>query len=176
MHYSAYKNAEKFRTNYLPSDISNLRIIDIGSYDVNGTLRPIFDSGYYIGLDMEKGPNVDIVSKANDIPFKDSYFDVVLSSSCFEHDDFFWETFLEMCRVLKPGGFMYIQAPSNGPYHGWPGDNWRFYIDSWKSLSKWGFKNGYKIDLIESYIDTTTQDPNSKRIWDDSIGIFKMQD
>lgn len=175
MHHSAYKNAEKFRIDYLPEDISGLRVIDIGSYDVNGTLKPIFKSGNYTGLDMEMGPNVDVVAKANDIPFKDSYFDVVLSSSCFEHDDFFWETFLEMCRILKPGGFMYIQAPSNGPYHGWPGDNWRFYIDSWKALSKWGVKKGYNIELLDSYIDTTTPDPNTQRIWNDSIGIFKMQ-
>ena len=123
MHYSAYFNAEKFYKKYCEKNIQTKKVLDVGSYDVNGTLKPIFEKGNYIGLDMEKGPNVDVVSNAHEIPFQDNHFDIVLSSSCFEHDDMFWETFLEMCRVLKPGGYMYLQAPQNGPYHGWPGDN-----------------------------------------------------
>jgi hypothetical protein len=89
----------------------------------------------------------------------------------------FWVSFQEMCRVLKPGGYMYIQAPSNGPYHGWPGDNWRFYIDSWKALEKWGKKLGYDIELIEHYIDETTPHHPSEsfRIWNDSIGIYRKK-
>jgi hypothetical protein len=82
-----------------------------------------------------------------------------------------------MCRVLKPGGYMYVQAPSNGPYHGWPGDNWRFYIDSWKALEKWGKKLGYDIELVEHYIDETTPAPPSEgpRFWNDSIGIYRKK-
>ena len=156
MHHSAYVNAEKFYHKYCEHGIENKKILDVGSYDVNGTMKPIFKKCQYIGLDMEDGPNVDIVSDAHNIPFQNSYFDIVLSSSCFEHDDMFWETFLEMCRVVNDGGYLYVQAPSNGPYHGWPGDNWRFYIDSWKALEKWGKKNGYDIELVEHYIDETT--------------------
>ena len=176
MHYSAYINAEKFKNKYIDK-INNKKILDIGSYDVNGTMKPIFDEGNYIGLDMEKGPNVDVVSDAHNIPFQNEYFDVVLSSSCFEHDDMFWETFLEMCRVVNHGGYLYIQAPSNGPYHGWPGDNWRFYIDSWKALEKWGRKNNYDIELIDHYIDETTPpSPNEgDRIWNDSVAIYRKR-
>jgi cephalosporin hydroxylase len=176
MHHSAYINAEKFKNKYI-DNIKNKKILDIGSYDVNGTMKPIFNEGVYIGLDMEKGPNVDVVSDAHNIPFQNEYFDVVLSSSCFEHDDMFWETFLEMCRVVNPGGYLYIQAPSNGPYHGWPGDNWRFYIDSWKALERWGRKNNYDIELIDHYIDETTPpSPNEgDRIWNDSVAIYRKK-
>lgn len=175
MHYSAYANAEKFYEKYCKINIENKKILDVGSYDVNGTMKPIFEKGQYVGLDMEEGPNVDIVGVSHDIPFEQDEFDIVISSSCFEHDDMFWVSFQEMCRVLKPGGYMYIQAPSNGPYHGWPGDNWRFYIDSWKALEKWGKKLGYDIELVEHYIDETTPDPTYPRIWNDSIGIFKKK-
>jgi cephalosporin hydroxylase len=177
MHNSAYINAEKFYNKYCESGISDKKILDVGSYNVNGTMKPIFDKGQYIGLDMENGDNVDIVGSSHDIPFKDEYFDIVISSSCFEHDDMFWVSFIEMCRVLKKGGYMYIQAPQNGPYHGWPGDNWRFYIDSWKALEKWGIKMGWDIELVESYIDTTTPPSESEgnRIWNDSIGIYRKK-
>lgn len=174
MHHSAYVNAEKFAKKYFP-DLTGKKILDVGSYDVNGTMKPIFQQGDYIGLDMEKGPNVDVVSDAHDIPFQNNLFDIVISSSCFEHDDMFWITFLEMCRVVKPGGYMYIQAPSNGPYHGWPGDNWRFYIDSWKALEKWGKHAGHNIELVEHYIDETTPPSESEgnRVWNDSVAVYR---
>ena len=178
MHHSAYLNAENFYHKYCESGIENKKILDVGSYDVNGTMKPIFERGQYIGLDMESGPNVDVVGISHDIPFKNDTFDIVISSSCFEHDDMFWISFHEMCRVLKPGGYMYIQAPSNGPYHGWPGDNWRFYIDSWKALEKWGKKLGFDIDLIEHYIDETTPPHISEgsRIWNDSVAVYRKKD
>ena len=172
MHTSAYKNTEKFYKKYCVENIETKKIIDVGSYSVNGSVRPIFEKGQYIGVDMSEGPNVDIVANANNLPFNDNEIDIVVSISCFEHDDMFWVTFLEMCRVLKVGGHIYINAPSNGPYHGHPGDNWRFYKDSWKSLEKWGKLNGYNIELLESYIDTELSKTHGE-MWDDSIGIFK---
>jgi cephalosporin hydroxylase len=177
MHYSAYVNAQKFYEKYCYQNIENKKILDVGSYDVNGTMKPIFEQGQYIGLDMEKGPNVDIVGKSHEIPFIDNFFDIVISSSCFEHDDMFWVSFKEMSRVLKPGGYMYIQAPQNGPYHGWPGDNWRFYADSWRALEKWGKSLGYEVELVESYIDEKTPAPDYEggRIWNDSIGIYRKR-
>jgi cephalosporin hydroxylase len=176
MHHSAYVNAEKFAKKYIPN-LEGIKILDVGSYDVNGTMKPIFERAQYVGLDMEAGPNVDVVGVSHDIPFGKDEFDVVISSSCFEHDDMFWISFQEMCRVLKPGGYMYIQAPSNGPYHGWPGDNWRFYIDSWKALEKWSERLGYEIELVEHYIDETTPAPSyeGNRIWNDSIGIYRKK-
>jgi SAM-dependent methyltransferase len=177
MHHSAYVNAEKFYHKYCEDNIENKKILDVGSYDVNGTMKPIFQKGQYIGLDMEQGPNVDIVGVSHEVPFEKDEFDIVISSSCFEHDDMFWISYQEMCRVLKPGGYMYVQAPSNGPYHGWPGDNWRFYIDSWKALEKWGKTLGYEMELIDHYIDETTPPHPSEgpRFWNDSIGIYRKK-
>lgn len=166
MHTTAQQNAQKFYDKYCQHDIENKTILDVGSYDLNGTLKPMFQKGKYTGLDMAEGPNVDIVAPSSKMPIENESFDIILSTSCFEHDDFFWLTFLEMCRVLKKDGLIYINAPSSGPYHGHPGDNWRFYKDSWISLEKWGKMNNYNIELIESYIDNSGE-------WKDSIGIFK---
>lgn len=168
MHPSAYLHAQKFYEKYCTDGIEHKSILDVGSYDVNGTLRPIFAFGKYFGLDMACGPNVDIVAESHNIPLDDNSFDIVVSSSCFEHDDMFWVTFLEMCRVVKSGGYIYIQAPSSGPYHAHPVDNWRFYKDSWAALARWAIKNNYNIQLVESYIDNNASDG-----WHDSIGIFR---
>ena len=166
MHISAYKNCTSFYEEFCKKAIEKLKVVDFGSYDVNGCLKPIFKEHDYIGIDMAEGRNVDIVCTNDNTPFENDSIDVILSSSSFEHDDFFWMTFLEMCRITKPGGLIYINAPSAGPYHAHPGDNWRFYADSWKALAKWADKNNYKIELLKSYIDKSEQ-------WCDSVGIFR---
>jgi hypothetical protein len=167
MHPTAFLNCQMFYNEYL-KDTSGLTVVDFGAYDVNGTLKPIFTNCNYIGIDMCEGPNVDIVCNGNETPFEDNSVEVVTSSSNFEHDDCFWMTFLEMCRIIKVDGYIYVNAPSTGPYHGYPGDCWRFYKDSWKALEKWGLRNNYKIKLVESYIHN-----DESCMWQNSVGIFK---
>ena len=62
---------------------------------------------------MEADPSVDIVTPPGDkLPFGDSYVDLIVSTSCFEHDPCFWMTFKEMTRIIKPSGYIYINAPT----------------------------------------------------------------
>ncbi|MEW9672171.1 methyltransferase domain-containing protein [Ammoniphilus sp. 3BR4] len=118
-----------------------LKILDIGSMDVNGTYKPLFNvSGWsYFGCDLEKGKNVDIVL-AGMYDWKNiesESFDVVISGQCFEHVEYFWITMLEITRVLKENGICCIIAPSSGPEHRFPVDCWRFYPDGFRSLAKY---------------------------------------
>lgn len=182
MHDTAYNNATNFYKKYCQNNMKDLMIdifkyrivLDFGSLDVNGTLKPIFINDNklykYIGIDQMAGENVDLVCSTHKVPLSDNYADTIVSSSCFEHDDMFWLTFLEMCRLIKGGGYIYINAPSNGPYHPYPVDNWRFYKDSWSALAKWGNYNNYSVCLVESYIDEKL---SSDGDWYDSVGIFK---
>lgn len=172
MHKTAYNNAQKFYEKYC-LDISSKSILDVGSWDGgNGNLRNIFGAGKYIGLDIQDGSNVD-VTYTDIIPFDNDSFDIIVSSSCFEHVEFFWDLFLEMTRVLKSGGYMYICAPSSGPYHpeNCTSDSWRFYPDSWRSLAKYAKLKNYNLSLIDSYIDETHIPPDEN--WLDSVGIFQ---
>jgi len=170
MHITAYQNCDRFYKTYC-SDLSGSPIVvDFGSYSVNGNVRDIFEPHMkYIGIDMEAGPNVDIVCTNRNTPFDSKSIDVVISTSCFEHDSSFWMTFLEMCRIVKPNGLIYINAPSSGPYHGHPGDCWRFYKDSWNALKLWANENKYSVNLCETYIDERPIEH-----WRDSVGIFRM--
>lgn len=134
-------------------------VLDIGGLDINGSLRNTLTNDsklIYTCMDMEQGKNVDIVCNAYEkFPFDDGSFDYIVSTSCFEHDPCFWMTFREMCRVVKVGGYIYINAPTNGPYHTAPGDNWRFYSDAGQALAYWSGKelegSSYPVKVEETF-------------------------
>ena len=168
MHPTAYSNCTQFFKKYCQNSNKDTLVIDIGSYDVNGTVKPIFESCKYLGVDMSAGPNVDLVCHGNNLLLEDESADIIVSTSSFEHDVCFWETFLEMCRVIKPNGFIYINAPSSTPYHPFPVDCWRFFIDCWPALEKYALRKGYNMKLIEHYIDNAPESADK-----DSVGIFQ---
>jgi hypothetical protein len=70
-------------------------------------------------------------------------------------------------RVLKPTGLLYINAPSNGAYHRYPVDCWRFYPDSGVALQNWGRRSGYECALLESFIGVRKRDK-----WHDFVAVF----
>lgn len=155
MNPSALRDADKFFKTYVPyKNQANPRLVDIGSQDVNGTIKQVCPKHIeYVGVDFVPGKGVDIVLEdPYRFPFEDGSFDLVVSSSCFEHSEMFWLTFLEMLRISKDDGLIYINAPSNAAYHRYPVDCWRFYPDCGYALVNWGKRNGYKCDLLESYV------------------------
>jgi SAM-dependent methyltransferase len=153
----------------LASATRNVMILDVGSLDVNGSLRPYAQEEFgYIGVDQVDGPGVNqVLEDPHKLPFPDGFFDLVVSTSCLEHDPMFWLTFAEMARVVKPGGFVYISAPSNGPYHGHPGDCWRFYADAPKALADWAKHCGHTIELVETFMMPPIYD-----VWIDCVAVF----
>jgi SAM-dependent methyltransferase len=101
------------------------------------------------------------------LPFEDASFDVCVCSSVLEHSEFFWLLFTEMLRILKPGGLLYLNVPSNGWVHRYPVDCWRFYPDSGIALQNWGRRTGHDVVLLESFTGTQKQD-----IWNDFVAIY----
>ena len=123
-------------------------IVEIGSQNVNGSIKDVAPPSNYVGLDFQEANGVDIVLQdAYSFPLPDNYADIVVTSSCFEHSEMFWLTFLEGVRILKPRGLFYINAPSTGPYHAYPLDCWRFYPDADKALQTWAKRNGYNVNV-----------------------------
>jgi SAM-dependent methyltransferase len=116
----------------------HLLIVDHGSYDVNGSYRSLFDrpSWRYVGVDLEPGPNVDLVLPAPyaPLPFADSSVDVVVSGQVLEHTAFPWVLVGEWSRVLKPGGLLCVVVPSAGPEHQYPIDCYRYLPDGLGAL------------------------------------------
>lgn len=106
--------------------IGDKKTLEVGSRNYNGTVRSLF-SGEYIGVDMEDGADVDLVARADALPFPDESFDVVITTEMLEHDPFFWLSLPEMARVLRPEGFLLLTTRGiNFHLHGYPDDYWRF--------------------------------------------------
>ncbi len=144
MHKSSYLRMEYIVRQYEQiwiKEKQKVNVLDIGSYDVNGTYRTIFNAPVYqyTGMDMSPGPNVDIVPgdiyQWNEIA--DETFDVVISGQVFEHIEYPWLTIKEIARVLKPSGFCIVIAPSSGMEHKAPKDCYRYYADGLSALAKW---------------------------------------
>lgn len=170
MHPSARRNYQRFVEAYLSQAVTGV-VVEIGSQDVNGSLRDLTPPGLrHIGVDFAPGAGVDVVLEdPYALPFEAGSADVVVSSSCFEHSEFFWLLFLEVARLLKPGGLFYLNVPSNGFFHRYPVDCWRLYPDAGLALSRWGARNGYEVVLLESF--TTPQDED---VWNDFVAVFGM--
>jgi SAM-dependent methyltransferase len=169
MHYTAALSASRFYSTYFEHIKNpNAYVVEIGSQDVNGSLRELCPSKNYTGVDYVHGKNVDVVlTNPYKLPFGDQSTDIVICSSVFEHSEMFWVTFLEIMRILKPHGLFYLSAPSNGDFHRWPVDCWRFYPDSGKAMVTWAKYNNINSVLLESYIGKQDQD-----IWNDFVAVF----
>lgn len=101
-----------------PDRFKNCDVLDIGSLDINGNNRYLFENYQYIGVDVGYGKNVDVVSKGHEFT-SDKTFDIVISSECFEHDMFYKETINNCVNLTKNGGLFTFTCASTGrPEHG----------------------------------------------------------
>lgn len=103
---------EFFKTPYI-------KVLDIGSLDINGSCKRFFSSQFYIGCDIGKGKAVDIVSPAHLLTFRDGFFDCIISCEAFEHDKYLPSTLINALRMLRPGGlFVFTCATEGREEHG----------------------------------------------------------
>jgi SAM-dependent methyltransferase len=115
------------------------RVLDVGSLDINGSNRYLFDSPDYVGLDVGPGRNVDVVCPVHEY---DGAFDVVVSTECFEHDRHYEKSLQRIVMLLKPGGLFFFSCATTGrAEHGTrasnPGDSpLTASIDGWSDYYK----------------------------------------
>lgn len=140
MHQSSMLRMGWFVDNYVRGE-GHKKILDVGSYDVNGSYKRLFDGMdvRYVGMDVEHGPNVDVVMTD---PYKwdfleDESFDFIISGQAFEHIEFPWLTMQEIYKKLKRGGVVCIIAPNSSPEHKYPLDCYRYFGDGLAALAKW---------------------------------------
>ncbi|MFN7834379.1 MAG: glycosyltransferase [Burkholderiaceae bacterium] len=94
-------------------------VVDIGSLDVNGNNQYLFESCLYLGVDVAYGKNVDFKTKGHEFNLPDESIDVIVSTECFEHDQYYDLTLKNCLRMLKPGGLLLFTCATTGrPEHG----------------------------------------------------------
>lgn len=92
--------------------------MEVGSLNINGTVRQFFSVDEYIGIDVGEGPGVDVVVGGHEYE-DERNFDCTISCECFEHNPFWKETFLNMVRLTRTNGLVIFTCATTGrPEHG----------------------------------------------------------
>lgn len=150
MHKESYDLMKYFTEKYLDKNL-HLEILDVGSYDVNGNFRQLFENPNwnYFGLDIIEGPNVDIISKGEYDFGIEKEFDVVISGNCLEHVQSPWKWIKQIEKVTKKNGLICIITPFSIGEHRFPVDCWRILPDGYKYL----LEKESDFELIESKVN-----------------------
>ena len=106
-----------------------MKVLEIGSREVTGAsnARNEFAKAEYVGFDYYPGDNVDVVGDAHKLSSyfgQGEKFDIVYSSACFEHFAMPWLVAVEMSKVLKVGGFVFVETYFSYSSHERP---WHFF-------------------------------------------------
>lgn len=110
-------------------DKPGMRILEIGSREVTGRskARNNFGNANYIGFDYYSGNNVDVVGDAHKLSTyfeKEEKFDLIYTSACFEHFAMPWIVSVEISKLLKVGGCVFVETHFSFSSHERP---WNFF-------------------------------------------------
>ena len=101
------------RTHHAAS-FSGARVLEVGSLDINGSVRGLFSNCDYTGVDLQLGPGVDLARQGQLLDFPTGHFDTTISAECLEHNPFWRETVANMLRMTRPDGLVLISCATKG--------------------------------------------------------------
>lgn len=126
--------------NLTNKEVKDKKILEIGSYDLNGSLRPVIESwkpNKYVGIDIVDGPGVDIICRAEDVldKFGKESFDIVISTELIEHVRGWRKVISNIKNICRPNGIILITTRSKDfNYHAHPHDYWRYELEDIKNI------------------------------------------
>ena len=157
MHEDAYNYVFKNFFKCQPDKIKlkNLKVLELGSFNINGGVRdfiePLCDE--YVGLDLQAGPGVDVVMSSHQY-VKPNYFDFVVTTETFEHNEHWKETLIVSWENLVPGGVFIATMAGEGraPHSAMdekPIREWEYYANIGEWDLRWSLKKaGFPDDNI----------------------------
>ncbi len=140
-------------------DVTGKRVLEVGAYDVNGSVRPIVEAlgpKSYLGVDLMAGPGVDEIADCGALveTFGDAAFDVVVTTEMLEHVEDWKTCVLNLAGVTAVGGLLVVTSRSPGfPYHEYPSDYWRYTPEMLGSILR-----AVGLEVLECFPDP---DPGS---------------
>lgn len=143
-----------------PEYFENKIVLEVGSHNINGSIRPHFNNCAYIGLDAGPGKDVDVISLAHEYNLPDKTFDTIVSCEMFEHDQYWEKSFANIIRLCKNQGLIMFSCATTGRKihgtlynepHSSPNTvdlGWEYY----RNLTEQDFKNEFNFDnLFDEY-------------------------
>jgi SAM-dependent methyltransferase len=152
-----------------PDFFKNKKVLEVGSLDINGSMRSFFSECEYIGIDVGEGNGVDVVCQGQEYDAPDQSFDVCASGECFEHNPYWAETFSNMVRMCKSGGLVFFTCATTGrKEHGTTksdvesspltvGIGWDYYRNLDENDFRYSFEESFD-DIFEEYEFHSTED------------------
>lgn len=122
------------------------RVLDIGAGGFS-RYQELFTFTEYVRMDIEPSKNINVVGKAEEIPFPSESFDSIVCTQVLGDIYELPKAFKEMNRVLKPGGIALITENLFDSLHDEPYDFWRFTEHSLRRLA---LDAGFEIKVLES--------------------------
>jgi hypothetical protein len=144
------------------------KVLEIGSLNVNGSVRPLFSGYDYLGIDIQAGQDVDLVMNGNDIGKTWHHeFEIVIACSVFEHDPFWFKTLDGIKEVIVPHGAFICSVPDFGfSLHSYPFDYYRFSEAAVRDVVMHGF------DILDfQSINTKVVDGKPVNLTWNAVGI-----
>lgn len=144
-----------------PECFEGKKVLEIGSLDINGSVRQFFTNCQYIGVDLGHGKGVDIIAKGEDLTYDDNLFDTVISCECLEHNEKWAETFNNMTR-MSSGLVLMTCATVGRPEHGTkrtsPSDA-PFCNDYYMNLTEQDIRSNCDLSKFELFEFSTNNSP-----------------
>lgn len=162
MHEQA-KRFTLFAKDILKDFFDSKYVLDVGSGDINGNNKFLFNNCIYQGNDVIAAPNVTVVSKTKDLSFSDNTFDTIISTECFEHDPEYNESIKKIYNMLKPGGLLcFTCASTNRREHG---------TRRTSPSDSYGTRGGLE-DMVDYYKNLTIKDVNEVLDLNSSFSVW----
>lgn len=105
-----FQNVKQF----FPDFFLRSTVLEIGSLDINGSVRRFFQSAEYNGIDIGSGSGVDVICQGEDFSAHACQYDVIIATEVFEHTEAWDLIFLNMLRLMKRNGMILFSCASWG--------------------------------------------------------------
>jgi len=125
---------------------TNQVLTKIGSQNIYG----IDISPSAIELAKKKIPNGNFqVASAEELPFKNNFFEAVVCLEVLEHVDHPGQAIKEISRVLKKGGYTILLVPTDNNLFKWVWFLWTMYYPVWRHAHVQSFSEDYLEKLVK---------------------------
>src|SRR5215471_19542941 len=106
------RRREIFKDGIARREFQNLWVLDVGGRIQ--PYRPLLQGRIirYLAVDMRRTPLVNVVGRAEQIPFGAEMFDLVICTQMLEYVSEPSVVIAETYRVLRPGGWLFMSVPS----------------------------------------------------------------